>query len=452
MNKFTLFFFLILLPFVTHSQASPAPEQTYSILLYGGTAHLGDGTLIEDAAIGFDHGKITYVGSMHNTDQSKWNQVINTEGKHIYPGFIAPNSTLGLMEIGAVRATKDFREVGRFKPNIRSLIAYNTESEITPTVRSNGVLLGQITPRGGILSGTSSIVQFDAWNWEDAALRIDDGIHLNWPRVFAKKREQGKTSIEEDKRHRDVKEEIYSFFEKSKAYFDEKRNSISNDQEDNAVNLPDNAKEMNLKYESMQGIWDGNQTLYVHAYDIKQITDAVNFKKHFKIKNMVIVGGYDSYLVADLLKDNHVSVMLQRVTSLPDYQDDDYDLPYKLPRLLDEAGILFCLENSGDMEQMQTRNLPFYAGVAVGFGLNHEKAIQAITGNTAKILGIDDRVGTLQVGLDATLFVSEGDALDMRTNNVTFAAIQGRRIVLDNRQKALYYKFKAKYRQEGLIK
>jgi len=452
MNKFTLFFLLNLLPIFAWSQATPAPEQTYSILLYGGTAHLGDGTLIEDAAIGFDHGKITYVGSMHNTDQSKWNQVINTEGKHIYPGFIAPNSTLGLMEIGAVRATKDFREVGRFKPNIRSLIAYNTESEITPTVRSNGVLLGQITPRGGILSGTSSIVQFDAWNWEDAVVRQDDGIHLNWPRVFTKKREKGKTTIEEDKRHQSSLKEIYTFFEKSKVYFDDRSNPQINNQEDSSSKTLENSKEMNLKYEAMRGLWSGDQTLYVHAYDIKQITDAVNFKKHFQIKNMVIVGGYDSYLVADLLNDNHVSVMLQRVTSLPDYQDDDYDLPYKLPRLLDEAGILFCLENSGDMEQMQTRNLPFYAGLAVGFGLNHEKAIQAISGNAAKILGIDDRVGTLKVGMEATLFVSEGDALDMRTNNVTFAAIQGRRIVLDNRQKALYYKFKAKYRQEGLIK
>ena len=450
MNKMKNILFLIslILPVFILGQATPAPKQTYSILLYGGTAHLGDGTLIEDAAIGFDHGVISFVGSMHNVNQSDWNQVVNTEGKQIYPGFIAPNSTFGLMEIGAVRATKDYREVGRIKPNVRSLIAYNTESEITPTGRSNGVLMGQITPRGGVISGTSSVVQFDAWNWEDAVVREDDGVHLNWPRVFSKKRDKGKITIEEDKRHTTSKEEIYTFFEKSKAYFDNKNSTGINA----AVNTSSESTEMNLKYEAMLGIWSGEKNLYIHAHDVKQITDAVNFTKQFKIKKVVIVGGNDSYLVADLLNDNHIPVMVQRVTSLPDYQDDDYDLPYRLPVLLDEAGILFCLENSGDMEQMQTRNLPFYAGLAVGFGLDHEKAIQVITSNAAKILGIDSRFGLLKKGMSATLFVSEGDALDMRTNEVIFAVIDGRKIVLDNRQKELYYKYKSKYRQEGLIK
>jgi len=443
MNKLTIVL-LLLIPVLGIGQATPAAEQTYSILLLGGTAHLGDGSKIEDAAIAFNKGKITYVGSMNNVDQGKWNQVINTEGKHIYPSFITVNSTLGLMEIGAVRATKDYREVGRINPNVRSLIAYNTESEITPTVRSNGVLLGQITPRGGVISGTSSVVQFDAWNWEDAVVKEDDGIHLNWPQVFSKKREKGKTSIEEDKRHQSTKEEIVSFFEKSKAYYLSKAVILKSDNEDKSNDII--AKEMNLKYEAMIGLWSGSKTLYVHANDIKQITDAVNLKKQFKLQNMVIVGGYDSWQVADLLNDNSVSVMLQRVASLPYYHEDDYDLPYKLPRLLDEAGILFCLDNSGDMEQMQTRNLPFYAGIAVGFGLDYEKAVQSITSSAAKILGIDDHIGTLKIGMDATLFVSEGDALDMRTNNVTFAVIDGRRITLDNRQKELYYKYKAKYR------
>lgn len=404
---------------------SPAPEQKGAILLQNGIAHLGNGEIIENSVIGFKDGKLTLVADAKTVkiDPSFYDTIINIEGKHVYPGIIAPNSTLGLTEIDAVRATRDYAETGALNPHVRSVIAYNTESNITTTVRFNGVLMGQITPRGGLISGTSSIVQFDAWNWEDAIYKEDDGIHINWPNMYH--RWGGK----ENKEYDNTKKELHDFFENAKTYC--------------AIEKYD---EKNIRFESVRGLFDESKTLFIHTDYIKEITEAITFVKKFELKNVVLVGGYDAWMVAEQLKENNISVILQRVHSLPERQEDDVYLPYKLPKMLWDAGVLFCLENAGDMEAMNTRNLPFYAGTAAAYGLTKEQALQIITLNTAKILGIDETCGSLETGKDATIFVSTGDALDMTTNNVELAFIQGRKINLSNRQKNLYEKYSKKYK------
>ncbi|TXB64839.1 amidohydrolase family protein [Vicingus serpentipes] len=404
---------------------TPASPQTKSILLMNGFAHLGNGKVIENAAIGIKDGKLTLVADARviKLEQNAYDTVINIQGKHVYPGIIAPNSTLGLVEIDAVRATDDQREAGTYTPHVRSIIAYNTESKITTTVRSNGVLMGQITPRGNYISGTSSIVQFDAWNWEDAVYKEDDGVHLNWYAMF--NRWNGKAN----KNYGERVEELKEFFANAQAYSKE-----------------NNYEEINLRFEAMRGVFSGEQTLFIHANFVKEITEAIDFGKKFDIKKMVIVGGYDAWRVSDMLKDNNVAVILRRVHELPIHEDDDVYLPYKLPKLLFDAGVLFCLENSGDMETMGTRNLPFYAGTAAAYGIEKEEALKLITLNTAKILGIDSTTGSLESGKDATLFISTGDALDVRTNNVIAAFIQGRLIDVDNHQKKLYRKYSEKYK------
>ncbi|MCB0761165.1 MAG: amidohydrolase family protein [Flavobacteriales bacterium] len=427
---------LVLLAFAAAHLANaqtPAPAQKGRILLLGGTAHLGTGDKIEGAAVGFENGIITFVGSEKNVTPAEWDEVIDTHEKHIYPGFIAPNSQLGLMEIEAVRATKDYAEVGTFKPHIRSAIAFNTDSEITPTVRSNGVLMGQITPAGGTISGTSSIMQFDAWNWEDAIVVEGDGIHLNWPLVYHKHRQDGQVNIQKIKTYEQQLQEIQSYFQQAQAY----------------AKL--NSETVDVRMEAMKGLWDGTLALYVHADDVQQITEAVALKKQFGIARMVIVGGYDSHLVADMLRDNEVAVMVRRTHTLPRYAEDDVDLPFKLPKLLEDEGVLYCLENSGSMSEMGTRNLPFLAGTAVAYGLTYEQGVKAITYNTARILGIADRLGSIEKGKEATLIVSDGDALDMRTNHISHAWINGRTIDLDNRQEQLYRKYESKYKREGTL-
>ncbi len=410
---------------------APAKDQTGgAILLLNGKAHLGNGEWIEKSAIAFKDGKLTLVAdaTLIRIDKAAFDTIISIEGKHVYPGFIAPNSTLGLVEIGAVRATKDFAEVGVMNPNVRSIIAYNTDSKITPTIRSNGILLAQITPRGGRISGTSSVVELEGWNWEDAVYKMDDGIHLNWPKRNNRHWGwDGPGDAKKNKRYQKELLRLVKFFDDARAY---------------AASAP---VEMNLRFEAMRGLYDGTKNLYVHVNSANGILKAVGISKDAGIKDIVIVGGEESYKVTGVLKENNIPVMINRIHSLPRRSYDDIDLPYKLPAILYEAGILYCLENSGDMEAMGTRNLPFYAGTAIAYGLPPEEGVKSITLNTAKILGIDATVGSLEVGKDATLIVSTGDALDVMSNNIEQAYVRGKNIDLDNHQKALYRKYREKY-------
>ena len=204
----------------------------------------------------------------------------------------------------------------------------------------------------------------------------------------------------------------------------------------------------NLPFQALAGLFDGSKKLYIHVDDEKGILDAVNFSKENNIKNLVIVGARDAYKVADILKVNNVAVLIMRAHSLPSSDDDDYDLPYKMAKLLVDKGVLVALEASGDMERMNARNLPFYAGSTVAQGLTKEQALQLITLNPAKIIGIDDRYGSLETGKSATLFISEGDALDMRTNNLTNAFIDGREISLESHQTELWKRYSEKYNNQ----
>ena len=411
---------------------TPATPQTKSILLVGAKAHLGNGKVIPNAAIGFRNGKIDMVLSSIDIrmDSTKYDEVINCKGKHIYPGFIAPNSRLGLVEIGAVRATSDQREVGQFKPHVRSLIAFNTESRITSTVRTNGVLMAEVAPVGGVITGTSSIFNLDGWNWEDAVLKEDNGIHINWPRI--------RTSMDTDKKKDGEWKERYSkSVAEIKEFFTEA----------NAYNKGEYHLEKNIRFEAMKPVFSKKKKVFIHADRVQEITDAVYFFDAYDFE-LVLVGRYDAWLLADLLKDRSIPVILRRVHELPMNQDDDVDLPYKMPKILTDKGILVSLENSGSMEAMGTRNLPFYAGTAAAYGVDKEAALAMITLNTAKILGIDALVGSIEEGKYATLFISEGDALDMRGNQVSLAFIQGKQIELTNSQKELYQKYSKKYESE----
>ncbi|PIB30270.1 amidohydrolase [Gaetbulibacter sp. 5U11] len=413
---------------ISFAQQTPGDKQTTAITIEGATAHLGNGNVIENALIMFENGTLTFVGSA-NTKIARKGTIIDAKGKHVYPGFIAPNSTLGLVEVDAVRATNDDDEVGAMNPHIRSIIAYNTESKVVESMRPNGVLMAQITPRGGRISGTSSVVQLDAWNWEDAAIKTDDGIHLNWPSTYSRGRWWlGEPNVlKENKNYAKEIQELTNYFAQSKAY---------NANKTSPKDLP---------FEALEGLMDGSKKLFVHVDNEKGITDAVNFAKAENIKHLVIVGGYEANNVVDLLKENNIPVLLQRIHSRPNGDDHDYDLPYKLATQLVKAGILVGLENAGDMERMNTRNLPFLAGTTVAYGLSKAQALSLITLNTAKILGVDDKVGSLEVGKDATLFISQGDALDMRTNKLDQAFIQGRNISLETHQTELYKRYSKKY-------
>jgi imidazolonepropionase-like amidohydrolase len=299
-------------------------------------------------------------------------------------------------------------------------------------VRDNGVLLAQITPRGNTISGTSGIVQLDAWNNNDAPVRKDDGVHLNWPVAFETTgwwAEQGSTEKEDSEKRTKTLAQLNEFFQRAKAY--------------SGTSSPEKT---DLRLDAMRGLFNGDKALYVHANGAREIQEAVLFARDMGVKRMVLVGGHDAWRVADLLRDRKVDVVLQRLHTLPQREDEDVDLPYRLPALLKERGIRFCLSYTGDMERMGARNLGFLAGTASAYGLSPEDALRSITLDAATILGIDRRYGSLEAGKSATLFISQGDALDMATNQVDAAFIDGRRISLDNRQKALWKQYEEKYK------
>jgi imidazolonepropionase-like amidohydrolase len=423
---------LTLVPFLGYSQVpTPLPKQHKTILLQNGLAHIGNGEIVNKSSIGIKDGKILFVKNAltYTVVKSEWDTIINIQGKQVYPGFIATNSTIGLTEIDAVRATNDYREVGYINPHVRSLIAFNTDSKVLYTVRTNGILVCQATPRGGLISGTSSVMAMEGWNWEDAVYKKDDGIHLNWPSKYKNTgwwAEPGEIKVNPD--YKKTIEKIVVFFNRAKAYNEETK-----------------TENRDLKLEAMDAVFNGTKRVYIHVSFAPEMNDVIDFSREFKLNFPVIVGGYDAHMLADRLKENKFTVMLENPHHLPHFEGDLPSINYDLPAKLQKAGVLFCIQNSGSMEVMNARNLPFIAGTAMAYGLTEEQAIASISLNAAKIMGIDHKIGSLEKGKDATLFISEGNALDMRTNNVTLAFVRGKRIDLTNHQKQLSKKYHAKY-------
>lgn len=412
----------------------PAKPQKGLIFIKNATIHVGNGKVIENGTIRIRDGKIEEVGANVSIPADDV-QVFDVKGKHVYPGLILPTSNLGLVGINSVRATQDVREIGDMNPNVRSLVAYNTDSKVINTLRSNGILLANVVPEGSFVAGTSSVVQLDAWNWQDAAYKSDEGLHVYMPTLmprpsfgrFGGGGGGGPQAPAADpvKEGLEKIEGLKTFFREAKAYLGEIKH-----------------EETNLKFEAVKGLFDKKQKLYVHANTVKQILVALDFVKEFGF-DMVIVGGSDSWQLADLLKKNNVSVILQQPHSLPTGEDDDVDQPYKTAAALQKAGVLFAI--SDDDAQTRGRNLAFNAGTAAAYGLSKEEALAAISLNAAKIMGMADQTGSIEAGKDANIVVSDGDILDMRTSNVTDAFIQGRKIDLTDKHKLLNERYEQKY-------
>lgn len=414
----------------------PAKANKGRFYIVHGTVHVGNGQVMDNATIEVNDDKIVSVSA--GTAAPSGAKVIDAQGKQVYPGLILPATDIGLKEIAnGVRGSNDYRELGDFNPDIRSIVAYNTDSKFINLLKANGILLASIVPEGGTISGTSSVVQFDAWNWEDAAYKKDAGIHINMPSFLARfgrrfgggggGRFGGGGGQQEDpaKAALEKVQEIKDFFRQAKAYLQEPTHAHTN-----------------LKFEAVRGLFNKQQKLFVHADQVKQMLIAIDFAKEFGF-DVVIVGGSESFQIADLLKKNNIAVILGPEHALPAMEDDDVDQPFKTPATLQKAGVLFALNDTH--EESRYRNLPFNAGTAATYGLTKEEALQAITLNAAKILGIDDKTGSLEAGKDANIVICDGDILDMTSSEVSAAFIQGRQVSLDNKQKELYERYLYKY-------
>lgn len=411
-----------------HSQAqrtAPAPPAAGKISLKGGSIHTGNGQVIPDGLLIMENNKIVWIGAAANlkTDETL-GKVIDTRGMHIYPALIGMLTTLGLNEIEAVRASRDASETGDLNPNVRASVAYNTDSKVSPTVRSNGVLYAQIAPEGGRMPGQSAVMQLDAWNWEDALVKEGEGLFLYWPERFRYRgwwAEPG--GYEANKDYEQQVREIESLFNDAKSYMFEHN-------------------VFNARLDAMRGLWNSQSRFYIYADEAESILQAIALAERFGLKP-VICGARDSWQIADILASKKIAVVLQRVHALPASEDESVEQPYRTAAILKKAGVEVALGCPGEF--WQVRNLPFYAGSCAGYGLNAEEALSLVTLAPARILGLDKMLGSLEAGKEASIVVSSGDLLDMRSSKVKHAFIGGREIDLNNKQTELYQLYLNKY-------
>jgi imidazolonepropionase-like amidohydrolase len=412
-----------------HPQVPGAPQKQ-PVALTNVTIHPVSGPTIEKGTLVFDGGKIAAIGLDAAIPENA--EKIDLAGKHVYPGLFEPLNDIGLVEINSIRATIDAQEIGQLNPNVRAVVAINPDSEIIPTTRSNGILLSLAAPYGGLMSGRSGVIQHDGWTWEDMTLKADVALHIQWPQTLGGGR-RGRGSAEEStSRAEQGIEQLRQALADARAYAAARKAD---------PNFPKDAR-----WEALQDVLAGELPVIVSADDLRQIMAAVAFAEREKLK-LIIAGGYDAPQCLLLLKKHDIPVIVGGTYRLPRRRGDAYDSAYSLPAELHKAGIRFCISARGRFGANQVRNLPYHAAAAVGFGLPADEALKAITLYPAQILGVADRVGSLEKGKDATLFVADGNPLDTPTQ-VTAAWIRGRKVDLNDRHKTLYHKYEEKYKQQ----
>ena len=409
----------------------PGAAQKGPIALVGGLVHTISGKTIANATVLFESGKITAIGQGIQLPSDC--EQVDVSNKHVYPGLIDADTTLGLVEIEAVRATIDSREVGEMNPNARAVVAFNPDSELVPVARADGVLVSHTIPRGGVISGQSALLVLDGWNAEDMALVPNLAMHLNWPRTFARRSWFRPESARDQMRERTNRlKKIRDEFEASRHY--------------HATRTANPEFPFDPRLEALSQVTGGKMPLLVRADELRQIQEAVTFAVDQDIR-LVIAGGYDAAECAELLKKHNVPVIVTGTFRLPQARHAAYDAAYTLPSRLQEAGVTFCLAGFDRFSGSGVRNLPQHAGNAVAYGLSREDALRAITLSAAEILGVGDRLGSIEVGKDATLIVTDGDVLEVRTQT-EMAWISGRAVDLDSRHKRLYRKYRTKYERQ----
>ena len=411
----------------------PGEPEKKPVALVGGTVHTGTGQVIPGGTVLFHQGRVVAVGRKVEIPADA--KIIRLRRHHVYPGLFDPWTNLGLVEIPAVRATRDQSETGSINPNVQAHVAFNPDSHRIPVTRANGVLLCLSAPRGGLLSGRASVMMLDGWTWEDMLLRPDVGLVLQWPSAVPAlgwfRRNTPKPRL--DARAAELKR-LHEAFDQARRYL----------QAWQARGKPDvPPHDYDARWHAMLPVLQGKMPVLVRADEQIQIQEAVAFARRYGLR-LIVVGGYDAPRCAALLKENNVPVIVTGVLRLPRYRHDPYDTPFTVPARLHAAGVAFCI--SGNEREGNVRNLPYHAAMAAAFGLPREVAVQSITQFPARILGVDQRVGTLAPGRDATLIVTTGDVLEI-PSQVVRAWIQGRSVSLESKHTQLWKKFREKYRR-----
>lgn len=406
-----------------------APQRR-PIVIQGATLHTVANGVIENGSLSIVDGKIAEVSKTPiQLDDAEY---VDGKGKHVYPGFVLATSTLGLVEVESVDMTIDMREAGTYNPEVYAAVAVNPDSWWIPVARRNGVLAAGVFPQGGVIPGRASVIQLDGWTWEDMALARDAGLAINWP--FASRGRFGRGGTTEDQAAERV-ERIDALFDAAEAYL--------------GARAADPAVESDLRYESMRSVIEGRTRLFVSATTRPQAESAIRWAAGRGLK-VAIAGGRDVLQFTDLLKRHDVMVAVTGTHRLPHRRDLSYRTTYELPKQLEEAGVKWCLTMRAT-DSANARNLCYEAAATVAHGLDPEVALRSITLSAAEFLGMGERLGSLEAGKDGTLFVADGDPFEF-TTSLERAWVQGRATPLDDKQTALYRKYREKYRQLGKLK
>lgn len=418
---------------VTAQNAIPAPKQLKPVALVGGTVHTVSGAVIPNGTVLFDGGKITAVGA--NISVPAGAERVDVAGKHVFPGMIDAYNSIALGEIGlGSPGTIDYAESGQINPSARAEVAVHPESEQIPVGRSGGVTLAVVAPQGGLISGLSAAMMLEGWTWEEMMLKAPVGLIVNWPSmVYSPNPFSQQTKEDWLKRRDESLKQLERAFDDARAYMVARKAEQSK-------GVP--VHDTDPRWEAMIPVLEGKVPVVVNATELTQIQAATAFSEMQKVK-LVIAGGFDAWRVADQLKKKSIAVV---VTDLQNAgrRWEEYDVIFSLPKKLQEAGVQFCI--TSDRSGANIRNLPFHAAQASAYGLSHEEALKAVTLYPAQIFGIADRVGSIEVGKDANLVISDGDILEI-TSKISQVYIQGRKSDMRDKHTRLYEKYEEKYRQ-----
>jgi imidazolonepropionase-like amidohydrolase len=409
--------------------ASGAPAET--VVLRGATVHLVSGPDVPNGSVVLQDGKISAVGPSGAVPAGA--RVVDLSGKHIYPTLLPPVTVLGLVEISSVRGTVDTAELGEVNPEARADFAMNFDSELLPVARSAGILVAGVSPVGGIVSGSAAVMKLEGWTREDATLKAPAAVTVTWPNLEIDRSPTARMSVRlQEKKRDEAVRKLKDAFADARAYA--KAKAV-----EGKAGVP--RHDVDAKLEALVPAVEGRLPLLVVANRLAQIRAALDWARDEKLK-IVIVGGADAWRLADELARADVPVIFDAVLDLPPRSDDPYDARFAAAGILSKAGVRVAFnDGSSNFSAPLVRQLPLQAAAAVAFGFPREKAVGAMTLEPARILGVADRLGSLEPGKDATLIVTDGDILDLRTH-VVAAYLDGRPLDLTDKQKRLYERYR----------
>lgn len=420
-------------------------------LFRGATLHTVTGLTLTNASLLVRDGTIAALGRGLDAPGA---EVVDLAGRHVFPGLISPATSLGLLEIEAVRATRDTADVGAYTPDVFAWVAVNPDSDLIPVARANGYTHVETVPLGGVVSGHSAVIALNGWTIEEMTQRRAAGLHVFWPSFALNPAPAGRPgrgrSNDERVRDRDRQlQEIDEFFDQAEAYARRYPDaavpprSFPGETTPQPSASPDGPARVPA-WEAMLPVVRGEIPLFLHAQEMRAIRSAVEWAARRKYR-AVLVGGRDAWRIPEVLATHGVPVAFDSVFALPVRDTDPYDVHFAAPAILARAGVQVAF-TAGVRDRFATRtirNVPYAAAQAMAFGLSRDDALRGLTLVPARILGVDDRLGSLEVGKEATFFAADGDILDIRTR-VLRLWIAGREVSLESRHTRLYEKFRAR--------